>query len=224
MTATSLPSSGPAPESSGQITTFHVRRAREGDQASLQWLVERLTPVLVAQASFRLGPSLGPYYDPEDPVNDVWAITIPKLQELTEREGRITPVLLRFMTTTITYRTNDLLKKHVAENAARHRSSPASSSGHPDTLGNVADSESGVVTGAVRGERRDLVSQALQELDPIDREVLLLRGIEQNSNASVALLLGLAPNSVSMRYLRALKRLRARLPGSVFDEIPGEQE
>ena len=50
----------------------------------------------------------------------------------------------------------------------------------------------------------------------------MLRGIEQQSNTTVALLLDLTPAGVSMRYARALERLRARLPGSVFDELSEE--
>jgi RNA polymerase sigma factor (sigma-70 family) len=180
--------------------------------------------LLVAQATYRLGPKLRQFYDPEDLVNDVWAITLRKLSELNELEGRITPVLLRFMTTTITYRTNDLVKKHAAEDARRRHHPDLDVTDRGDTVETVADTVARAETAAERAERRDIVTQALEELDSIDREVLLLRGIEQNSNASVALVLGLSPNAVSMRYGRALERLRARLPGSDFEELPAEGE
>jgi DNA-directed RNA polymerase specialized sigma24 family protein len=48
---------------------------------------------------------------------------------------------------------------------------------------------------------------------------LLLRGIEQQSHQTVALLLDLTPQAVSMRFTRALDRLREQLPGSIFDEL-----
>ena len=53
----------------------------------------------------------------------------------------------------------------------------------------------------------------------MDREIILLRGIEELSTKSVAMLLELSPDAVYKRYRRALQKLRARLPGSVFDEI-----
>ena len=50
----------------------------------------------------------------------------------------------------------------------------------------------------------------------------MLRGIEQNPVQDVALLLGLRPNTVTVRYRRALARLRELVPGSAFDELGDE--
>ena len=44
-----------------------------------------------------------------------------------------------------------------------------------------------------------------------DREVILMRHTEQMSNQDVANALGLTEAAASMRYLRALRRLRAVL-------------
>lgn len=69
---------------------------------------------------------------------------------------------------------------------------------------------------ALREERRTLLEQALDQMDPIDREVLALRHFEELSNSEVADLLGLQPTAASNRYVRALKHLKeiiATLPG-----------
>ena len=58
------------------MTTMHVRRAVGGDLTSLDWVVSRLAPLLVAQAQWRLGTALRRYYDPEDLVSDAWAVTL----------------------------------------------------------------------------------------------------------------------------------------------------
>jgi RNA polymerase sigma-70 factor (ECF subfamily) len=53
-------------------------------------------------------------------------------------------------------------------------------------------------------------------LDPIDREVLALRHLEQLSRADAAQVLGISQEAVAKRYFRALKRLRdmlATMPG-----------
>ena len=71
----------------------------------------------------------------------------------------------------------------------------------------------------MREETRSCVGAAIEALDPRDREVIVLRGIEQNSNETVALLLGISPNAASMRYQRALQRLRDRIPASLLDEL-----
>ena len=55
------------------------------------------------------------------------------------------------------------------------------------------------------------VRRALQELDPIDREVLMLREYEQLSYQEIADLQGLPLNTVRSRLFRARMALRARL-------------
>ena len=75
-------------------TTTLVRRAKLGDHESLATLVEKLTPLLLAQARYRLGTS-NTEVDPDDVVQEVWARALPRLPELSDRDGRQTPVLLK---------------------------------------------------------------------------------------------------------------------------------
>lgn len=192
-------------------TTFHVRRAALGDADSLGSVVARLSPLLLATAEYRLGPRLRTQVDPEDLVNDAWLVLLPKLDSLTERGGRITPVLLKFLSTTINYRINNLLRRRLAGTSTplRDRESPS----------RVTSEASGAITRAVRHETQQTVRACLDELRPGDREIILLRGIEQNSSKTTAMLLGLTVEAVDKRYSRALQRLRGRLPESVFTEL-----
>ena len=77
----------------GDLTTFHVRKAVGGDDDSLGWVVTRFSPVLMAQADYRLGAQLRALYDPEDLVADVWAVAIPKLARFRLRCKTSTKVL-----------------------------------------------------------------------------------------------------------------------------------
>ena len=52
---------------------------------------------------------------------------------------------------------------------------------------------------------------AIEELDDQDREVVLMRHFEELSNQEVADALGLSQPAASMRYLRAMRRLREML-------------
>lgn len=61
---------------------------------------------------------------------------------------------------------------------------------------------------AVRAERLDGVAQAIETLDTLDREVLALRHFEELTNAEVAEELGIQGKAASIRYVRALKRLK----------------
>ena len=55
--------------------------------------------------------------------------------------------------------------------------------------------------------------EALNRMDPIDREVLALRHFEKLSNVETAQVLGLEPTAASNRYIRALRRLKQILAG-----------
>lgn len=61
---------------------------------------------------------------------------------------------------------------------------------------------------AIRSERKRRLEEALEAMDAMDREVLVLRHFEQLSNAECARVLGLADSAASKRYLRALARLK----------------
>lgn len=192
-------------------TTRHVARAREGDVASLEWLVERFSPLLLAQARYRLGPRMASRIPPDDVVQDTWARALPHLATLTPREGRSTPVLLRFLSTTLLRQVNNLLRLRV------HAAEEALDSSSP--LRSLDEETRGPLTRAMHLESRALVLAAIDELAERDRELVVLRAIEQRTNEEVAELLGLAPNTAAQAYRRALQRLRARLPSSVFDEV-----
>lgn len=74
---------------------------------------------------------------------------------------------------------------------------------------------------AVRAELTQLVEEALEAMDPIDREVLALRHFEELSNSEVAAALDIQQKAASIRYVRAVKRLKsvlARVPGFYDDE------
>ena len=64
---------------------------------------------------------------------------------------------------------------------------------------------------ALRAERGLQVQEALNELDPLDREVVALRSFEQLSRAETAQVLGISEGAAAQRYIRALKRLKAIL-------------
>lgn len=72
---------------------------------------------------------------------------------------------------------------------------------------------------AARAEHKLLVQEALNSMDPLDREVLVLRHFEQLSNDETALALGLKKSTASQRYIRALKRLK-----EILSAIPGLRE
>jgi RNA polymerase sigma-70 factor, ECF subfamily len=69
---------------------------------------------------------------------------------------------------------------------------------------------------AIRAERKLRLQEALNAMDVMDREVLVLRHFEQLSNGECARVLGIGESAATKRYIRALKKLKealSALPG-----------
>jgi RNA polymerase sigma-70 factor, ECF subfamily len=64
---------------------------------------------------------------------------------------------------------------------------------------------------AIRHELQDRLRAALDEMDPLDREVLALRHFEELGNNEVAQILAISKDAASKRHMRALKRLKGIL-------------
>jgi RNA polymerase sigma-70 factor (ECF subfamily) len=70
--------------------------------------------------------------------------------------------------------------------------------------------------GGVRAETQIRLQEALNTLDPTDREVLVLRHFEELSNNETAEVLAIPKAAASNRYLHALKRLK-----EILNNLPG---
>lgn len=64
---------------------------------------------------------------------------------------------------------------------------------------------------AMRAEQLELMRASLESMNDIDREVLVLRHMEQMTNGEVAAALGIDKSAATKRYIRALKRIRDHL-------------
>ena len=79
--------------------------------------------------------------------------------------------------------------------------------------------QTGVPTQASWREIGARIGTALDSLEPDKVEVLVLRLLEQRSNVEIAALLGIPRNTVAVRYRRALEKLRASVPASIFADV-----
>src|SRR5262249_28088097 len=73
-----------------------------------------------------------------------------------------------------------------------------------------------VTQAAARAEMQLRLQEALNAMDPIDREVLVLRHFEELSNSETAEVLGIQKGVASNCYIRALKRLK-----EILNSMPG---
>jgi RNA polymerase sigma-70 factor (ECF subfamily) len=72
----------------------------------------------------------------------------------------------------------------------------------------------------VRNELRDRVHAALARLAVRDREVLVLRYLEQLSTRETAAVLGITEAAVKVRHVRALQRLGRQLGLKPREDAP----
>jgi RNA polymerase sigma-70 factor, ECF subfamily len=85
----------------------------------------------------------------------------------------------------------------------------------------LADSLTSPSQAALRAETAAQIDAALATLSPVDREILALRHFEELSNSEAAHVLGMTSQAASMRYVRALTRLREVVPASQLSAITG---
>ncbi len=107
---------------------------------------------------------------------------------------------------------------------------PSTEGGQPDApfLGgtggrNCWDVKPGPAWRLVRAEMKIRLQEALNTLEPLEREILALRHFEQLSLAETATVLGLTESGACRRHLRALKRLKeilSGMPGWLGDLLP----
>lgn len=163
----------------------------------------------------RLDPRLAARLDSSDVVQDVLAEAARGL------DGYLTTRPAEFyvwMRGIAERRLIDLHRRHLhaARRTVRREARPPASSGYgPDRLPADLSSPSREV---LRAEQAARLRAALARLGPDDREVLMLRYIEQMSLGDAAVVLGISRTAAKSRHLRALERLTAVLGDSAEGE------
>jgi RNA polymerase sigma factor (sigma-70 family) len=201
-------------------TSIRLRRAVGGDRDSLGWLVAHFDPFVIAQVRIRLGAAAPGGDEIRDVVDEIWLVTLGKLGDLRPRENRLTPVLLKFLVTTSFNVCNNYLRRVIAQKGRSPAALPKASARTPTpTIARIAARQAGVPTEASWREVSARIGAALDSLEPDKVEVLVLRLIEQRSNAEISAILGIPRNTVAVRYRRALEKLRSSLPLAIFTDV-----
>lgn len=205
------------------VTTLKVRSALAGDTGALEWVVRRLSPLLLAQARLRMHAQLRRICDPEDVVQDVWQRALPKLAaEIQPIEGRCTPRVVAYLAQILTYRVNELLCDMVRRRR-KDLSPPGLTSGVGVSVERLPiDPAPAVWKPILLHDDVTRVLAIIEELDRVDKEIIVLRKFEGLASREVARKLKVTPNVVDTRLSRALDRLRVRIPDGVFDELAEE--
>jgi RNA polymerase sigma-70 factor (ECF subfamily) len=191
-------------------------RARLGEDAAVERLLQRHRDALRRIVELRLDPALRRRLDASDIVQDVLIEANRRLPDYLEKPAMPFRLWLRQMAKD---RMIDAHRRHrVAARRSLDREQPAVAPAARDQstldlLGQLADRELTPAAEATWQELKRRFEAAVAELDDQDREIVMMRHFEQLSNSEVALALDLTPPAASMRYLRAMRRLRSLLDG-----------
>jgi len=188
--------------------------AREGDPDAINRLMDRHRDALRRLIQMRLDKRIQRRVDVSDIVQDVLIEANRRLTRYLDDPKMPFHLWLRHMARD---RIIDAHRRHRASaKRSIDREQPLTAPSSPDRssmelAAQICDRE---LTPAAEATMRELARRfeaAIEELDERDREVVMMRHFEHLTNQEVATALGLSEPAASMRYLRALRRLRAML-------------
>jgi RNA polymerase sigma-70 factor (ECF subfamily) len=191
-----------------------LNRVRNGEANAVDRLLTAQREPLRRMIGARLDPALAARIDASDVVQDVLIEATKRLNDYLRNPVMPFHLWLRH-----------IAKDHVIDAHRRHRQAQRRSMDREQPIvpaalndqssfelaGQILDREPTPATAAIRHELQARLQTAIAALDDDDREIILMRHGEQLSNQEVAALLDLTEAAASMRYLRAVRRLRTVL-------------
>lgn len=188
-----------------------VEQLRMGGERALAQILSGYRQRLVKMIDFRLDSRLLGRLDVGDVLQEVYLMSARRLDDFLANPAVPTFVWLRTMTKQVLA---DVHRRHLGAQKRDARRDvplnrrPGDGTTSMSIAARLADSLTSPSKAAARADMRQHLYSALEEMKPIDREVLALRHFEDLTNGEVAAVLGLKKAAASNRYVRALKRLR----------------
>jgi RNA polymerase sigma-70 factor (ECF subfamily) len=188
--------------------------ARAGRQEAVDQLLERHRAALRRIIEMRIDPQLERRVDASDIVQEVMIEASRRLPGYLEGNPLPFHLWLRQMAKD---RLIDAHRRHrLAARRSVDREQPLAGRPRRDVstqnlAAQVRDKQMTPASAATWRELERRFAAACAELEEQDEEIVLMRHFEQLSNSEAAIALGLTPQAASMRYLRAMRRLRELL-------------
>ena len=187
------------------------------DQNALAELFATHRERLRRMVSFRLDPRLARRVDPDDVLQEAY---LAAAQRLVHYDASMSPFV--WLRLTVMQTLTDVHRQHLGAQKRDVGREIGIHAGH-DPQNTSASLAAWLVAGitspsqaVARAEAYEQVEQAIAAMEPLDQEVLALRHFEELTNTEVAEVLGIQQKAASIRYVRAIKRLRgilAQMPG-----------
>lgn len=194
----------------------------QGDRDALGKLFAHYRQRLWRIVTFRMDQRLTGRVDADDVLQEAWLDAEKRIQHFLRDSPESFFIWLRLI---VNQTLIDIHRRHLgtqARDARRDRSltggwSAASTSvslSHM-LLGHLTSPSQA----ALRAELSEQLNVALEGMGDLDREVLALRHFEELTNSETARALGISEQAASLRYVRAIARLR-----KILEALPGFQE
>jgi RNA polymerase sigma-70 factor (ECF subfamily) len=185
-------------------------QASQGDAAAGHELLIRHRDRLKRMVAVRLDRRLLARLDPSDVVQEALAEAARRLPDyLRERPLPFYPWLRQLAADQL----NKVYRRHLqaGKRDARREEAPLPDESALELAQRLVGRGTSPSNQLARREERDRVRDALARLSERDREVLVLRSLEQLSTREVAEVLGVPEGTVKSRHVRALERIRGLL-------------
>jgi RNA polymerase sigma-70 factor (ECF subfamily) len=191
-----------------------AQKVREGDPAALAELFTRNRDRLRALVRLRMDRRLAVRVDPADIVQEAFLDASRRLDDYAANPAMPPYLWVRFLTV------QRLLMAHRQNIGAQARDAGREVALNPGSAPEASSQSLAIelvgrltspTRAAVKTEIQKKIQEALDALEPLDREILTLRHFEELNNNEAAAVLGLQKSAASNRYVRALSRLKAVL-------------
>ncbi len=207
---------GMAGQSSSSELRALIECARGGDAQALGALLAEHRERLRRMVQMRMDVRLRARVDPSDVIQDAFVEVSKRVDEFRKQRNMPLFIWLRLL---VGERLLILHRQHLGAQmrdvrrqvSLYHNALPEASTAA--IAAHLLGKHTSPTEAAVRAERALRLQEALNTIDPIDREVLTLRHFEQLSRAETAQVLGIEESAAGKRYVRALKRLKEILAG-----------
>jgi RNA polymerase sigma-70 factor (ECF subfamily) len=203
-------------------TTDPIEQLRSGDRQALAMLFDRYRDRLRRMVELRIDPRVRSRLDASDVLQEAFLDVAHDLDAYLA-DPKLPPLLWlrlhvgRRLTTLHRQHLGTKMREAGLEISLYRDALPEASSAALASM--LLGKHTSPTQAAQRAERLLRVQEALNTLDPIDREVLALRHFEQLSRSETAEVLGISQEAGAKRYFRALKRLK-----DVLSAMPGRGE
>ncbi len=196
-----------------------LRRAKEGDQQALATLFARYRDRLRKMVRLRLDRRMSGRLDPSDVLQEAY---LDVAQRFGEYAAAPTVPFYLWLRSLTGQRLIDLHRQHLGaqmRDAAREVSLYRGALPQASSASLAQQLLAGLTSptqAAVRAELQIQLQEALNSMDAIDREIVVLRHFEELNNVETAQVLGIEQAAASKRYIRAIRRLK-----TLLDRLPG---